>query len=110
MHSEMLMGKDDQHITLSMVMEGQHRKDGTRYGPLWKSDRVQIEMDREFEKRMDYKRDDVVYGNVFYRNEGDGKFTEASDQVGLETFWPWGIAVGDFDNDGYEDVFLPSGM
>ena len=22
----------------------------------------------------------------------------------------WGIAVGDFDNDGYEDVYLPSGM
>ena len=28
----------------------------------------------------------------------------------METFWPWGIATGDFDNDGYEDVFLPSGM
>jgi hypothetical protein len=27
----------------------------------------------------------------------------------METWWPWGIAVGDFDNDGYEDVFLPSG-
>ena len=28
----------------------------------------------------------------------------------METFWPWGIATGDFDNDGFEDVFLPSGM
>jgi hypothetical protein len=28
----------------------------------------------------------------------------------METFWPWGIAVGDFDNDRYEDVFIPSGM
>ncbi|HEV3021960.1 MAG TPA: CRTAC1 family protein, partial [Pirellulales bacterium] len=29
---------------------------------------------------------------------------------GLESFWPWGIAVGDYDNDGYEDIYLPSGM
>jgi hypothetical protein len=28
----------------------------------------------------------------------------------VETFWPWGIATGDFDNDGYEDFFLPAGM
>src|SRR5262249_55670830 len=27
-----------------------------------------------------------------------------------ETFWSWGIATGDFDNDGFEDVYLPSGM
>src|SRR5262249_12122114 len=33
-----------------------------------------------------------------------------SDRAGLETFWPWGIATGDFDNDGHEDVFIPSGM
>ena len=25
------------------------------------------------------------------------------------TFWPWGIAAGDFDNDGFEDLFLPVG-
>jgi hypothetical protein len=30
--------------------------------------------------------------------------------AGMETLWPWGIAVGDFDNDGYEDAFVPSGM
>ena len=28
----------------------------------------------------------------------------------METFWPWGVATADFDNDGFEDVFLPSGM
>ena len=39
-----------------------------------------------------------------------GKFVEVSDRADVETFWPWGIATGDFDNDGFEDVFLPSGM
>jgi enediyne biosynthesis protein E4 len=28
----------------------------------------------------------------------------------LETFWPWGIATGDFDGNGFEDMFVPSGM
>src|SRR5262249_28777154 len=28
----------------------------------------------------------------------------------LENFWPWGVATGDFDNDGWEDAFVPSGM
>ena len=31
-------------------------------------------------------------------------------RAGVETWWPWGVATGDFDNDGYEDVFVASGM
>jgi hypothetical protein len=27
-----------------------------------------------------------------------------------ETFWPWGIAAGDFDNNRHMDGFVPSGM
>ena len=54
--------------------------------------------------------DEVLFGNTFFKNLGGGKFEEMSDRANLETFWPWGIATGDFDNDGYEDVFIPSGM
>jgi hypothetical protein len=54
--------------------------------------------------------DDVLFGNTLFHNLGGGKFKEVSDAAGMETWWPWGIATGDFDNDGYEDVFLPSGM
>jgi hypothetical protein len=57
---------------------------------------------------IDY--DKVVFGNTLYKNLGNGRFEEVSDKAGMETWWPWGIATGDFDNDGYEDVFLPSGM
>ena len=53
---------------------------------------------------------DVLFGNTLFKQLPSGKFAEVSDRAGLETFWPWGIATGDFDNDGYEDVFLPSGM
>src|SRR5262249_53196431 len=49
-------------------------------------------------------------GNTVFKNLVGGKFKEMSDRANLETFWPWGIATGDFDNDGHEDVFIPSGM
>jgi hypothetical protein len=60
------------------------------------------------QRGVDYER--VLFGNTLFENRGNGQFAEVSDQAGLETFWPWGVAVGDFDNDGYQDVFLPSGM
>ena len=54
--------------------------------------------------------DEVLFGNTLFKNRGEGQFEEVSDKAGMETWWPWGIATGDFDNDGFEDVFLPSGM
>lgn len=51
-----------------------------------------------------------LLGNALFQNLGGGRFKEVSDQAGMETFWPWGVATGDFDSDGYEDVFIPSGM
>ncbi len=54
--------------------------------------------------------DDVLFGNTLHKARADGSFEEVSDPAGLETLWPWGVATGDFDNDGREDVFLPSGM
>ena len=44
--------------------------------------------------------DKVVFGNTLFKNLGGGKFREVSDKAGMETFWPWGIGAGDFDNDG----------
>jgi enediyne biosynthesis protein E4 len=52
----------------------------------------------------------AVFGNAFYQNNGAGRFTEMSDALGAETFWPWGITVADFNADGFEDAFIPSGM
>jgi cytochrome oxidase Cu insertion factor (SCO1/SenC/PrrC family) len=51
-----------------------------------------------------------IFGNAFYRNEGNGQFSEISDQIGTENYWPWGLSSGDLNSDGYEDVFITSGM
>ena len=51
-----------------------------------------------------------IHGNAFYLNEGDGTFTEISEDIGAETFWPWGLSSGDVNADGFEDVFITAGM
>ena len=50
-----------------------------------------------------------IYGNAFFRNDG-GTFTETSDALGTENYWPWGLSVGDLNADGFDDVFIASSM
>ena len=52
----------------------------------------------------------VLFGNTFFVGGPGARFSERSRESGLETWWPWGIAVGDFDNDAREDLFVPAGM
>ncbi len=68
------------------------------------------ELEKLYADRLKIRYDEVVFGNTCFKALPGGRFEEVSDRAGLETFWPWGVATGDFDNDGYEDVFLPSGM
>lgn len=51
-----------------------------------------------------------IFGNAFYVNLGGGKFAERSDALDVETYWPWGMSVGDFNADGYLDIFVSAGM
>ena len=51
-----------------------------------------------------------LYGNAFWENLGDGRWQERSDELGIENYWPWGLSVGDLNADGWEDVFISSGM
>jgi hypothetical protein len=42
-----------------------------------------------------------------YRNNRDGTFSDVSEKSGLSrSVWATGITVGDYDNDGYDDVFI----
>ena len=45
--------------------------------------------------------------NRLYRNHRDGTFTEVTEEAGLEhAGWGYGVCVGDYDNDGHDDLFL----
>jgi enediyne biosynthesis protein E4 len=71
---------------------------------------VPPEAERVFGDMVKVRYEEVVFGNAFYKSLGGGTYEEISGPANLETFWPWGIGVGDFDNDGYQDVFVPAGM
>ncbi len=51
-----------------------------------------------------------LFGNAFYRAQPNGTFVEASDALGVETYWPWGLSVGDLNADGFPDVVMTAGM
>jgi hypothetical protein len=45
--------------------------------------------------------------NALYKNNRDGTFTDVTDKAGLPTkHFGMGVAVGDFDNDGYQDLLV----
>jgi hypothetical protein len=48
-------------------------------------------------------------GVVLYRNNGDGTFTDVTKPSGLDkdTGWATGVTFGDYDGDGYVDLFVP---
>src|SRR5579864_1822905 len=50
----------------------------------------------------------VPVRNALYRNLGNGKFEEVAAKAGIDHigFYGMGDAVGDFDNDGFPDVYV----
>jgi enediyne biosynthesis protein E4 len=52
----------------------------------------------------------AIWGNAFYKNLGQGKFEEISDQIGVENYWPWGMSVDDLNADGFQDIFITASM
>src|SRR6516164_2470904 len=53
------------------------------------------------------KKDSPKYWNRLFRNNGDGTFTDVTEKAGLQgTGYDVGVAIGDYDNDGYQDIFV----
>ena len=51
--------------------------------------------------------EDPTPTNRLYRNNGDGTFKDVTEQSGLiRGGWGQGVCVGDYDNDGWEDLFV----
>src|ERR1700729_3925885 len=45
--------------------------------------------------------------NHLYRNNHDGTFTDVTVKAGLTTTgWGQGVCIGDYDNDGWEDIYI----
>ena len=45
--------------------------------------------------------------NRLYHNNRDGTFTDVTRQAGLEhSGWGHGVCIGDYDNDGFDDLFV----
>jgi hypothetical protein len=109
MHSDMWMGTDHIHWSKKLAITGEKKRYAHSMGAVAKASSAWRE-DREAEDRFGFKMEEIVFGNTLFKNLGGGKFQEVSDAANTETFWPWGVATGDFDNDGYEDLILPSGM
>jgi Tfp pilus assembly protein PilF/peroxiredoxin len=50
-------------------------------------------------------------GNSLFRNQGDGAFADVTLQAGAEFGrWAWSSDAFDFDNDGWEDLYVANGM
>jgi hypothetical protein len=55
------------------------------------------------------KKESSKYYNRLFHNNHDGTFTDVTEKAGLAgDGYDMGVAVGDFDNDGWEDVYVAS--
>jgi enediyne biosynthesis protein E4 len=53
------------------------------------------------------KKDSPKFWNRLYRNDGNGTFTDVTEKAGvMGQGYGMGVAVGDYDNDGWPDIFL----
>jgi hypothetical protein len=53
------------------------------------------------------KKDSPKYSNRLFENDGTGHFKDVTEKAGLAgTGYDMGVVIGDYDNDGHEDIFV----
>src|SRR5450756_2139724 len=56
---------------------------------------------------LSLKKTSPKYSNRLFENDGKGHFTDVTAKAGLAgTGFDNGVAIGDYDNDGREDIFV----
>jgi enediyne biosynthesis protein E4 len=55
----------------------------------------------------DFWKPTKLVRNALYKNNRDGTFTDVTEKAGVAgTYFGMGVAVGDYDNDGWPDIFV----
>jgi hypothetical protein len=56
----------------------------------------------------EFYKPDHPLRSALYHNNGDGTFTDVTEKAGVaaENHYGQGVAVGDYDNDGYPDLYI----
>ena len=53
------------------------------------------------------EKSDPSFWNRLFRNNGDGTFSDVTEKSGLQgAGYSMGVAAGDYDNDGFEDLYV----
>jgi Flp pilus assembly protein TadD/peroxiredoxin len=81
---------------------------------MWSSAGQRVAQQKHFQEKSPeevralYRRH--ARGNSLYRNQGEGKFQNVSQQAGVEMGrWSWCSDFWDFDHDGFPDLYIANG-
>ncbi|MEJ7607979.1 MAG: VCBS repeat-containing protein, partial [Bryobacteraceae bacterium] len=78
---------------------------------MWSAAGRQVVHDKAFPHKFSDTWHGHTKGNSFYRNRGDGTFSNEGTSLGIEMGrWGWSADAADFDNDGQPELFLTCGM
>ena len=59
------------------------------------------------ESSVNHQAGQPLHSNRLFHNNRDGTFRDVTDKAGLtHTGWGQGVCVGDYDNDGFDDLFV----
>ena len=52
-----------------------------------------------------------IMRNMFQLNNGNGTYSEVGEMAGISsTDWSWSVMAQDYDNDGWKDIFISTGL
>jgi hypothetical protein len=77
----------------------------------WHAKIIRLIFPKQVQRVSDRITDRLTRGNSLYRNEGDGSFTDVSDEAGVrDGQWGWGAEFMDYDNNGTLDLYAVNGF